>query len=175
MLRVMWMQASTSSVDVLFYFVSVSVRTPGKKEEKNRLTGTMSTLDDAPFAFIFFIRIVDEYTVFNDVTIVLPGEAWDRRLVCRRLDAHDACKCRKIGLFEHAERKINSKISTHTVETDMQKVAVKGDRTARNYIDDQKTENEKHTRQQPFSSVSERVSRREYAVRGLHVLPACSS
>ena len=117
--------------------------------------GTMSTLDNTPFTFIFFICIVDEYAVFNNIAIVLLGEAWNGRLVCWRLDMHDACKCRKIGLFKHAERKINSKISTHTVKTDMQKIAVKGGRTARNCIDNQKTENEKHTCQHPFSSVSE--------------------
>lgn len=42
-----------------------------EEEIKNRFTGTIATLDDAPFAFIFLVGVVDEQAIFN-VSIVLP-------------------------------------------------------------------------------------------------------
>lgn len=48
-----------------FFWVCQGVR-------NERITDTMSTLDDAPFAFVFLIGIVNEHALFDDVSIVIP-------------------------------------------------------------------------------------------------------
>ena len=40
--------------------------------EKNIITGTVSTLDDTPFPFVFLIGVMDEKALFDDISIVIP-------------------------------------------------------------------------------------------------------
>lgn len=90
----------------IFLIFRVGEKPKGKRGRKNRITGTVSTLDNPPFSFVLFIGIVDEQAIFDDVAIVLPREAWDGRLVRPRLDPHDASQGGEIGSFQHAnERK----------------------------------------------------------------------